>query len=228
MIRNFKILGLSLMAVFMMSAMVASAASAGELTSDGPVKLSATENPAVLTAIAGQKVECHVVYTFGKVGVTPHPDFMTLPASTFTVAPDYTNCVTLIGELKAPSTVTMNGCDFVWHIGTQIAAGKYNFTVDIICEAGKEIEMHSYSSAAHSSTVCTYKYPAQTGLTGGFTQNTAGKVELGGPITGIKATRTGILCGGTAETKEAKWDMGAVVSGTNETGGATSIEVTGS
>jgi len=229
MIRNLKILGLSLLAVFAMSAMVASAALAGELTSDGKVKLSATENPVVLTAIAGQKIECHAVYTIGKVGVTPHPEFMTLPASTFTVSPDYSACVSVIGELKAPGTITMNGCDFVWHIGAKIETGKYGFTVDIVCEAGKEIENHGYSSAAHSSTVCTYKIPAQTGLTGGTVKNVSGgKIELGGPINGLKETRTGILCGGNAETKEGRWDIGAVISGTNEAGAATSIEVTGS
>ena len=43
MIRNLKVLGLALVAVFAMSAMVASAASAGVLTSDGPVKIKATE-----------------------------------------------------------------------------------------------------------------------------------------------------------------------------------------
>jgi len=227
MIRNLKVLGLCLVAVFAMSSMVASAASAGELTSDGKVKLSATENPAVLTAIAGQKVECHAVYTIGKVDVTPHPEFMTLPASTFTISPDYSNCVSVIGELKAPSTVTMNGCDFVLHIGT-LSGGSYGGTADIVCEAGKEIEVHAYSSAAHSSTVCTYKIPAQTGLTGGTVKNNAGKIEINGPVNGIKATRTGILCGGNAETKEAKQDIGAVVSGTNEAGAATNIEVTGS
>ena len=228
MIRNLKVLGLSLVAVFAMSAMVASAASAGELTSDGPVDLHATENPAVLTAIAGQKVECHATYTIGNVNETPHATFITLPKANLTVTPDYTNCVSVIGELKAPLTVTMNGCDFVLHIGAQLEAGKYSGTADVVCEGSNQIEVHAYSSAAHSSTVCTYKIPAQTGLTGGFVKNAAGKVELGGPVTGIKATRTGILCGGTAETKEAKQDIGVVVSGTNEAGAATNIEVTGS
>ena len=225
---DIKVLGLAVIAVMSVSAMLASPASAGLLTSDGPVKATGTESPATLTLIAGQKLECHSVETWSNFAETPHGP-LKVPTSTITIEKHETNCVAVIGELKAPATVTMNGCDFTEHVGAKLESGKYASTTDIVCAGGKSIEIHAYSSAAHSSTVCTYVIPAQVGLAGGFVKNVAGgKIELGGPITGIKATRSGILCGGNAETKEAKEDVGIVISGTNEGGSATSIEVTGS
>jgi hypothetical protein len=63
-------------------------------------------------------------------------------------------------------------------------------------------------------------------LTGGFVENLAGgKITLGGTVGGIKATKTGILCGGTAETNSAEVHGDAVVSGTNELGEPTAIEI---
>ncbi len=227
MIRNLKTLGLVLIAVVAMSVTVASAASAGELTSDGPVKLQGEESNFTLTMF-GQKLECQNKIDWGKVNETPH-GFVFPPLTTFTLKYTFSNCTAFIGELKAPATVTMNGCDLAVHIGVKIKPLRFHLIFDFVCEFEKFIEIHAYSSAAHSSSVCTYKIPAQTGLVGGTIENVAGgRVSLGGPVTGIKATRTGILCGGTAETSEAKQDIGAEISGTNEAGSATAIEVSGS
>jgi hypothetical protein len=227
MTRKLKVLGIAMVAVCAMSAVMASVASAGAFTSTGKTKLTSTESAATLTAF-GLKVTCHAVYHFGNVNETPH-GFVSSGATTFTVAPTYTSCNSFIGETNAPTTVTMNGCDFVLHIGARIGAGpKYVLTTDIVCPAGKEIERHSYTSAAHSSTVCTVKIPAQTGLSNQTVETSGSNFKIGGPLKGIKATKTGILCGGAGETTTGEQDVNAEISGTNEGGTATAISVSGS
>jgi hypothetical protein len=225
MIRNLKALGLALAVVLATSATVASAASAaGQLTSDGPVKLTGTSAGGAATAF-GFKVECHEHATVGAVGETPH-GFLTPPVSAFTVQTQSTNCVATIGATAAPATVTTNGCDGVTKIGETISAGKWGGTGEIVCPPNSQIEIHAYTSAAHTSTICTVKIPAQTGLSGGTVENIAGgKITLGGTIKGIKATKTGVLCGGTAETNSAEVHGDAVVSGTNNVGAATAISI---
>ncbi len=231
MIRNLKVLGLALVAVFAMSAVAASAASAaGSLTSDGPVTVEATEASAKLTAFGNQKLECAATYTVGNVNSTSSPGVhkpLILPTSALTIIPHYTKCSAYINNVtQGSATVTMNGCDFVLNIGVK-SGTKYPGTVDIICEVGKEIEVHVYSSVAHTTSVCTYKIPAQKGLVGGFAENSGENVKLGGPVTGIKVSKTGILCGGTKEETGATQDIETEAKGTNGEGKATKIEVTG-
>jgi hypothetical protein len=225
MIRNLKAMGLALAVVLATSATVASAASAaGQLTSDGPVKLTGTSAGGAATAF-GFKVECHEHATVGAVGETPH-GFLTPPVSAFTVQTLSTNCVATIGATVASATVTTNGCDGVTKIGETISAGKWGGTGEIVCPESKQIEIHAYTNSAHTSSICTVKIPPQTGLTGGSVENIAGgKITLGGTIKGVKATKTGVLCGGTAETNSAEVHGDAVVSGTNKAGEATAISI---
>jgi hypothetical protein len=227
MIRNLKGFGAALLlAVFAMSAVAASAASAapGVLTSDGPVKLTGTSAGGAATAF-GFKVECHEHATVGAVGETPH-GFLTPPVSSFTVQTQSTNCVATIGVTIAPATVTTNGCDGVTKIGETISAEKWGGTGEIVCPESKQIEIHAYTNSAHTSSICTVKIPPQTGLTGGSVENIAGgKITLGGTVKGIKATKTGVLCGGTAETNSAEVHGDAVVSGTSNAGEATAISI---
>jgi hypothetical protein len=235
MLRNVKVLGLFLVAGLAMSAMAASSASAqvhkGWLTSDGPVKLTGTENPATLTAFGNQKLECHVHYDIGNVGETPH-GFIEPPATEFTVKPTYSNCTASIGATKAPATVTTNKCDFVIKIGETIELGKWGTTAKVVCEnpATESIEVHAYSSSAHTTTICTMKFPAQEGPTGGFVTNVEEEgqwtITLGGTLNNITATKTGILCGGTAETKTAEQHLDAHITGFNEADEQTDITIT--
>jgi hypothetical protein len=232
MIRNLKMLGLALVAVVAMSAMVASSASAqagkGWLTSTGPVKLTGTQPKATLTAFGNQEVECHGHYEIGNVGETPH-GVITPPATKFTVTPHYTECVARIGATTAPATVTTNHCDFDLEIGETKSAGHWKGTAKVRCEnAGEAIEVHVYSNSSHSSTICTQKVTPQEGLEGGEVFNgEGGTIGLTGTIGGIKVEKTGILCGGTAETNEAVEHLeGTVISGTNELEEATAISIT--
>jgi hypothetical protein len=222
--RKLEMVGVAVAAILAMSAITATAALAesGKLTADGPVKLTGTTTSGVARAF-GFSIECHQHATIGKVNETPQ-GFVTPPLSTFTVQTESTNCVATLGATKAPATVMNNGCDAVTQIGETISAGKWSGTTEIVCPEGKQIEVRAYTNSSHTSTICTVKIPAQSGLKGGFAENAAGgKINLSGAGGGIKATKTGILCGGNAETNNAELEGTAVVSGTNEKGAATEI-----
>ncbi len=228
MIRNLKSLGLAIMAVIGMSAVVASAASADPptLISDGPVKLAGTDlAKSVLTYNESQKIECHGKYSLGKENETPS-GFIANPTTTATAAPTYSSCEGKLGVTNVSYTATMNGCDYVLHLGSTIEMGKWGVTTDIVCPEGKEVEVHGYSSAEHTTSICTFKLPAQTGKAGAFVKNLeGGKVTLGGTVEGLKASRTGVLCGGGNSTESGKLDLDAEISGTNEKEGSTGIEI---
>jgi hypothetical protein len=216
MIRNLKVLGLALVAVFAMSALAASAASAqgvqGEFTtSNGTAQtLIGTETGVAgsnaLTSF-GAKIECPgSTYTAHKFNVTPH---VAIPnkETTATITPHYKNCVAF-NPASHPITVTMNGCDYVLHIGvtTGGVAGTYGATVDIVCPPNKVIEVHVYNNAAHTELLCTIKVKGQNGLAGAHVTNTAGTgtFDLTGLILGIHLEREGLcLLDGKGSTTTA-------------------------
>jgi hypothetical protein len=228
MISKSKAFGTILMVALVMSGLAASTASAGAMTSTGKTRLTGEDTHVKLTAF-GLAVECPIRYDMGNANETPH-GLVSSGATTFTMQPTFLlTCASYIGETLLPTTVTMNGCDFVVHIGSALGVGFwYKATTDIVCPAGKEIELHAYTNVAHATTVCTVKVPAQTGLGNGTLEVFGNVLELKGPIKGIKATKTGILCGGTAETSSGEQDITAVISGTNEAGAATAISLSGS
>jgi hypothetical protein len=226
MIRNLKMLGIALVAVFAMSASAASAASQGILTSDGPVSLTGTESEEgfLITFSPTLKYYCHTHYVIGGVNMTPH-GFTSTPVKTLTIAPQFSECEMDNGGTETPATFTMNGCDFVLHIG-EGEAGKYGTTLDFVCPAGKEIEFHAYSNATHATTICTFKLSAQTGISGATVSNGGGGIKLGGTFGGIHDVKTGILCGGTSESNSVQLDVGGLITGKNEGGAATEISLT--
>jgi hypothetical protein len=224
MIRNLKVLGLALVAVFAMSALAASAASAqgvqGEFTtSNGTAQtLIGTETGAAgsganaLTAL-GAKVECPgSTLTGHKFNVTPH---VAIPnkETTATITPHYKNCAAF-NPASHPATVTMNGCDYVLHLGvtTGGVAGTYGATVDIVCPAGKVIEVHVYNNVAHTELLCTIKVKGgQNGLAGAHATNTAGTgtFDISGLILGIHVEREGLclLDGKGSTTANGEFDI---------------------
>jgi hypothetical protein len=230
MIRKLKVLGLALVAIFAMSAMAASAASAatpGEFTSTGNVTVTGTGTETFIFE-PGQIDTCTSDHTVMPQNTTPWGFFN--PGAGLTTLTDQThfsNCVASVGVQKLPATYTTNGCDELWHIGeTRVGTTEYEATLDIVCGAGEAIETHVYEKSPDVTSICTYKIPAQTGLKGAILRNNAGKIEITGTITGITMTRTGVLCGGTKETKAATKQAGTVLSGTNEAKAATSISIT--
>ncbi len=144
MIRNLKVLGLALVAVFAFGAMLASAASAqnGIVTSDGPFTLkgvnrAGSEEAANSLKAFGITLTCpNAAYTGHKVNVTPHEKIAN-NSSSATITPAYGTC-NITGGLKG--TVDMNGCDYVFDLGaTTAVADQYKVTSTVVCPAGKHI-----------------------------------------------------------------------------------------
>lgn len=232
MTRNLKALGLTLLAAFAMVAMTASAASAqqGVLTSDGPVTLDMTETGVGLnaTTMFGEKIECAgTVYTGHQYNVTPH---MPIPGQTtlFTVTPHYNNanCTAFPGPRKA--TITMNGCDFVFHIGATVGADRYALFMDIVCPAGQKIEKHVYLAPNNEEIPwCTYTIGPQFMRPGArvtTTTNGANDLDIIGAFENIHVEKHGMCGAGT--TNFGKWDIDVTVTGTGPGGGPTPITVT--
>jgi hypothetical protein len=245
MIRNLKMLGLAMTAVLAMSAVAASSASAsdpakeqGFLTTDGEtVTLDAEEigvpGENALTAFGG-KVECPgSTYVGHKLAETPHQPIPN-KATTVTVKPAYVNCISNNGESEFPTTVQMNGCDYVFHIGSTTPAtnkvGTYGVTADLICPAGASVQVEAFLGGSHGFRVCNDTIPAQSGLTGPHLTNTPGvgitpdDVHLKGTFHSIEASQSG-LCE-EEETNEAELDVNITIKGTNAAGEFTAITIT--
>lgn len=208
--RNFKILGLGLVAMLSMSVVGASLASADDLTSElnQAVTLHATNEPAqpdVLVTTVGNATCKEVTYDIGTV---------TMPTTTVTVLPTYPvknkageqNCF-LAG---IPATVLANGCHYLFHVtgGTSTVGD-----VTLQCPAGQEITM---TMAAAGTIKCTIHFPPQT-LTGdpityanigsGTTREVTASLNAHGIIykhtagTGLGACAAGSAVNGTLQAR---------------------------
>ncbi|HET8862665.1 MAG TPA: hypothetical protein VFM94_05385 [Solirubrobacterales bacterium] len=226
MIRNFRALGLALVAVFALSAMTASAASAQTqgtvTTNDGTAKtLLGTVDEEFLTGNSftafKEVVECvKTKYTFHKWNVTPH-EAVPYKATTMTVTPHYSECYLFPG--KFPATVFMNGCDYVVHIGdtTGLSGNEYKATLDVVCPPNKTIQIGIYSGAAHSVRVCTWDITSPTGVGGAewVHQKDFDDSDLAGSFKPIKYDKTG-LCG-NATDNEGKFDVNTTIEASDST-----------
>jgi hypothetical protein len=233
MIRNLKILGLALGAVFAMSAMLASAASAGAVTGSESVTLTGTDTVGQKTILrynANQEWKCHVHYDIGPVttyaetgGVESHGT-TPLPAEELTVTPTYSGCEAYINGTKlGTATVTMNGCDYDLAIGSAGA-----IVTSLRCPTGQSVVMHVYTNEAHTTNVCTYTFGEtgnqnRTGAT--LSEAGGGELTLGGTTGGISASRTGILCGGTGSTTTASLTSHVIISGKDGEGKAVALSL---
>jgi hypothetical protein len=134
MIRNLKMLGLALVAVFAMSSLVASSALATLPDTDAivsesvPVKLTgAQENGLSKFTLAGQAVECTTASVNATVAATTVTEVLT-------EVPSYGGC-TYAG---AGATVNMNGCKYRL-TGTTKTDG--DAKADVVCEGTNKIEL---------------------------------------------------------------------------------------
>jgi hypothetical protein len=255
MIRNLKVLGLALMAVFAMAAVTASAASAQNalITSDGPVTLTLEETGTeanrltafgAFTECPGSKYTGHLVTTEAQTSGKRHSEaaigknLIPVPATTATITPHYKQPCK--GSLGTVMTIDMNGCDYVLHSGPTTGVqppegATYETTMDIVCPPNKTITMTIWlSAAAHTSEPlapkCILHIGEQKGLKGAHltdTKLTDGHIELTGEIVGLimKQTRNSILCPAGTETKEAKLDLDLTIKGHNSLGEPTGISL---
>lgn len=228
MIRNLKTLGVALVAIFAMSAVVASAASAvteGQLTSDGPVTLLGTETGEPQDnslTFNGKVLTCPgTTYTGHKYNVTPH-ELIPNGAKTVTITPHYRNCVS---SGPIPVTVDMNGCDYVFHLGEKISEHTYGITADIVCNGGGQITITAFSSSSHALKVCTQKVKTATGLTGLHVKHTtspADDIDLTGTLE-VDVEQSGV-CG--ALSGKGVLHVDVTVKGLNSEGLNTPVTVT--
>lgn len=180
--RNIKILGLMLAAMFAMSAVAATAASADEFTSEvAPVTLTGTSESGFtdeFTTTAGV-VKCPKATYKGTQA--------TVSTTTATVTPDYEDqpCT----GFGFPATIDVNECQYVFHIngGTSTEG-----TVDVECPAGKEITITATSAGTEK---CTVHVPTQTSIPGtvkfsGIGSGTTREITVDVNLTGVKYTHT--------------------------------------
>jgi hypothetical protein len=166
MIRKFKALGLALVAVFAMSAIVASAAqaTAGTLTSEGkPVIATAEQVGEHEFVLTDHEIEPGKFFNFGckKANFTGTAG-VTEGATSMTVHPVYSEC-TIFG---GPVTITTTGCDYLLKTGTPTATAGWHATTDIVCAAGSVIKIASGN--------CEIQVGAQTGLATSEVTNSGG------------------------------------------------------
>lgn len=192
MIRNFKALGLALVAVLAMGALMASAAQAKSTifatTSKSPLAIDATgENIGEEFKIDGVAVKCAVSHYTGSV---------TNGSNIITISPTYTNCQ--VGGIVNVD-ITMGDCDYEFTGSARTAIGPpaaYTATVSIKCKESKGITIES--------ATCHMTVPPQNTLSKAAVKNVAaGDLTVKPEVTGIKGTvvTDGFLCpfSGTGE-----------------------------
>jgi hypothetical protein len=235
MAHKLKALGLCLVAVLAMGAVVASAAQAqsqGTLTSTGPVTLRGVNEPEpainAYTAF-GTTTKCpNTVYTGHKVAETPHK-FIPSGATQITITPHYGVC---IGPLNVPTTVDMNGCDYVFDILETTGGGDtYGVRMTIVCPAGKHITDTFFKNAADHAAFKPFCHHTLTENAAGYlglhiTDLTNGHLTVSGAIEGITIHKTGggILCP-EETTNVGKLDLSINIEGRNEAGATTKISL---
>jgi hypothetical protein len=143
MIRNLEFLGSMLLASLAMSAM-ASAASADpqfHVQMEDTTLTGEQITPNVLTTDLGE-LKCEVVKYDGTQGP--------FTSATLTLTPIFEKCK--IGGVN--TTVTMNGCSFLFHLGHE---ENFEAAMDIECPAGERLIIHT--------PACAITVPPQNGLT---------------------------------------------------------------
>jgi hypothetical protein len=255
MIRKLKTVGLALIAIFAFSAIAASAAFAqqGELTSDGPVTLTVTETGGAgankLVAF-GNTTECpgstytgHKVLTAHETSTGIKHGFLSPGATTATITPHYKQ-KTAEGKFNCkaaglPMTITTNGCDLVYHIGSQVGGDSTTFklTTDVVCPVGKKIEYEAYTGEGEGVLACRFTLgsvdgagnPVNQGLSGPHLKHTntggADDIDISGVITGLHMERHAGLCGGASTTNVAELFVDLTVTGHSQVLGSTPVTV---
>ena len=233
MIRNFKALGLAFAAVFALSAVAASAASAEQAAFKAPA-LGAGETAGIdggqtkergdSFTVNGLKLTCAIATLTGKA-LTAGPS-----STEVTLNPKYENCHVKVSFLTFPATVTMNSCDYTFNATKNTAGTEFSADLEIGCdEPEDQIEIHIYGSKAKHEAdepMCTYDIEPQTvlnkiQLTNGASDVTAKISEL--PVV-LNNTIKSATCG-EAEHPTSLYNGEDTLQATNEKGKIVSSEV---
>ncbi len=188
--RKLKALGLALMAVFAMSAVASSSASA-EVTKPGLftagvaatelAKIDAEQIGTNTFTINGLSLTCGTVKLVGNPVLTKTNEKKEFTdevekttkggeSTDITLTPTFgpNNCHVVIAGLTKTVTVTENGCAFVFDAKTTETKGVVSNTAltTVECPAGKKIEVHVYTTAGTEvGTNCTYDIEANAANT---------------------------------------------------------------
>ncbi|HET8863444.1 MAG TPA: hypothetical protein VFM94_09365 [Solirubrobacterales bacterium] len=207
MIRKLKIQGCALAAVAAVLMVAASSASGGVLTTETGVAatLVGAETGATLdnsfTTFSGP-VHCPgSTLTGHKAAVTPHENVQHGAAS-ITLTPHYVNCVTkeTEGSPSLPTTIDMNGCDYLLTIGS-VTGGGYGADIHRVCPENKFIQLTVFSSSSHALKLCTLSATTTTPISELHLNNAGGGIKdiaLVGTLTSIEVHKSG-LCGSATD-----------------------------
>jgi hypothetical protein len=198
MIRNLKALGLAVVAVFAMSALVASAAQALVTT-----KTEITPKDSKATEITGKQEAGHEKTEFtlaGRAYICGEAHFKSEISGNTThalVTPKYENCEsTPVLGVTFKVEITINKCWYTFTGENTVVTGKYGVSVHLECQnAGEEIVFHVKSAG---SEICTLTIKPQT-VTGPYVENVAGtpdSIKLNWNTANFQGTVHGQLCGG--------------------------------
>jgi hypothetical protein len=211
MIRNLKVLGLMAVAALALSVMVASTAQAapnGILTAGltpgthtsviltGEQYGAATEN--YFETFSGSRIHCEnsgVKFIGSSTGTSTRVTG---------VSPTYKDCVATTAAGTLPATVTANECTYSFNQPeAQGGDTTWKSTVDLVCPAGKSIEVEIYqtgTSTAHHTKLCTITLEPKTNMSHVLFHNKPAegitKDDLTAKITlsGISYEEHGVLC----------------------------------
>jgi hypothetical protein len=176
MTRIMKTLGIGLVAVFALSAVASSMASAKDLGSHAGLFTAGvgagvtanidTEPIGVgdtFTFVSGVKITCAAIQAQGKA-------ILAGPSSTYIkLTPIYEKCHVVVGGLTKTITITHNECQYTYNLTTTTESTpsglSFEPTADlaIICPQGKQIEIHMYKEKEKEVTSeCTHTIKEQT------------------------------------------------------------------
>jgi hypothetical protein len=158
MIRHFKTLGLTLIALFATTAMLASAASAAEFNHEGG------EDARVIASNLNQGAHVFTAGLIGKISCSTATftgtEFLSSPQPTVTVSPSYSGCTFLgVSNVK----VNMEGCEY--RFNTPTGTGPFTGSVTILCPENKKINFTAEGCTVEvgEQTVSTITYTNQAG-----------------------------------------------------------------
>jgi hypothetical protein len=153
--RRLRVVGVTLAAVFAISAVAAAAAQAGVW--------EAEEYPARVTGEQTTQIVFTGVVGSWKCGGLKFQGELSKESSQLDLAPTYEKC----SWAGIAATVNMEGCTYRFTAGNTIgeSSNKVEMLMGIICPAGKEIKLTLANE-------CTIKFPEQTGISSAVAENT--------------------------------------------------------
>jgi len=191
--RKLKALGLTFVAALALGAVTATMVSAeeeGGKVIDGTFE--AIGEPAhivgedLVTEVGEEEVRPEFTSNLGNITCdeTSYTGELEGVSKTVTITPDYKKCM----SGNRPATVTMNGCNYLFHVGTDTGDDEYHGTADLVCPPEKTVEAHIYPASTEepheAGSLCTYTIPEEgnTGLPVTLQDSGENSIALSGSV----------------------------------------------